>query len=547
MRVVAYCRFSSEQQRDGYSIEAQKRAIEDYCAREEHTVIDYYIDEAKSGTNDDRDAFQNMIRDSASKKFQAVIVHKLDRFARDRYDSAIYKKKLKDNGVRLISVLEPLDGSPESVMMESVLEGMAEYYSRNLSREVLKGKQEAAKQAKHNGGMIPYGFTVDHEGHYIVNPVEGPIIKDIFDKLDAGYTLASVTRYLNLKGIKTRTGNNFLRDYISRIILNPMYKGQYVYGRTSKRGVNIVVDDAIEAIVTKEVWDRVNKEALNRASNRKTPAPKGDDYVLTGYVFCAICGSHLFGFQSTKRYKTSTGAKREYSAKFYRCAKKVSRPNVKGEKVGGCDFKNIKKDELETFVIKATESIIFSDDHLSDIVDKIKAHLTERLHKSSEAAGIENELKKIKSQQDRLLDLYLAGAIDIPTFNSRKSDLASSFEYYSSKLSTAVVIDPESINLESVKSSIMSFLTSADADSFEYKKLLLSTFVDSVIVDNTNIVIYFKFDLPGTFDGSTFSCVRGQQPRHTSPYARNILLIKAIYPIDAVFDLDMGSCSIFIM
>src|SRR5690554_2580811 len=98
MRAVAYCRFSSEQQRDGYSIEAQKRAIDDYCAREGYTLIDYYVDEARSATNDDRAAFQAMIADSSSKRFQAVIVHKLDRFARDRYDSAIYKKKLKDNG-----------------------------------------------------------------------------------------------------------------------------------------------------------------------------------------------------------------------------------------------------------------------------------------------------------------------------------------------------------------------------------------------------------------------------------------------------------------
>ena len=106
MKVVAYCRYSSENQRDGYSIEAQMRAINDFCKKEGHELINTYIDEARSGTSDNREAFQQMIEDSSKKVFGAIVVHKLDRFARDRYDSAIYKKKLKDNGVRLISVLK---------------------------------------------------------------------------------------------------------------------------------------------------------------------------------------------------------------------------------------------------------------------------------------------------------------------------------------------------------------------------------------------------------------------------------------------------------
>jgi hypothetical protein len=111
------------------SIDAQLRAAEEFAKANNFSIVKTYIDRAKSATSDRRPEFQNMIRDSASGLFDICIVHKLDRFSRDKYDSAVYKRKLRANGVRLVSILENLDGSPESVILESVIEGMAEYYS----------------------------------------------------------------------------------------------------------------------------------------------------------------------------------------------------------------------------------------------------------------------------------------------------------------------------------------------------------------------------------------------------------------------------------
>ena len=130
-------RFSSDNQRSE-STDAQVRAMKEYCKRKNIEIVDIYVDEAKSATTDKRPAFQQMIADSSKRIFDAVIVHKLDRFARNRYDSAFYKRELKKNGVSLYSVLENLDDSPESIILESVLEGMSEYYSQNLSRETKK-------------------------------------------------------------------------------------------------------------------------------------------------------------------------------------------------------------------------------------------------------------------------------------------------------------------------------------------------------------------------------------------------------------------------
>lgn len=142
---VAYPRYSSDNQREE-SINAQMGAIEEYCQRKGYTLVGTYPDEAKSATTDQRPNFQRMMKDSEKGMFDVVIVHKFDRFARDRYDSAYYKRLLKKNGVRLESVLEQLDDSPESVILESVLEGMAEYYSKNLAREARKGMLENAKK-----------------------------------------------------------------------------------------------------------------------------------------------------------------------------------------------------------------------------------------------------------------------------------------------------------------------------------------------------------------------------------------------------------------
>jgi site-specific DNA recombinase len=522
MRVVGYCRFSSENQRDGYSIEAQKRAIEDHCEREAYTLVDWFVDEARSGTNDDREAFQSMIADSASKRFQAVVVHKLDRFARDRYDSAVYKKKLKDNGVRVISVLEPLDDSPESIMMESVLEGMAEYYSRNLSREVLKGKRVAAANAQHQGGMPPYGVFVKDDMTYGVVPEEAVVIREMFDLAEAGHTFAEISRQLKDKGIKNRAGNYLGKGFVARALQNPLYMGQFVFGKNSTKGTWVVVDDALEAIVTKDQFDRVNqviekrvkpyKEAQQRAIARN----KGDDYILTGIAFCGVCGSHLHGFRSHKKYKNAGGQVREYSNKFYRCAHKVSRERVLTDTITpSCSFKNIKKEDLEDFVLRATEAVIFSDKSMELIVDKVRARLKERLDANSDQAALVKEIEKIKRQQQRLLDLYLDGSMEIPTYNSRKAELASNLDFYLDKLARTQVAKPDMITLDLVKSRIAAFLKSAKADSLEYQKLLLTTFVDSVVADNENVVIYFKFPLP-TIDQDTQSFVRKRTTLSTS-------------------------------
>ena len=153
-KAVAYARYSSEMQRTE-SIDAQLRAIKTFCEQQNLDLVNNYIDEGFSARTDKRPSFLDMIEDAKEGKFDVIVVHKLDRFARNRYDFAVYRSILQKAGVTLCSVVENFDDSPEGEIMQSMIEAFAEYYSRNLGREVMKGLKENAYNGKHTGGVCP--------------------------------------------------------------------------------------------------------------------------------------------------------------------------------------------------------------------------------------------------------------------------------------------------------------------------------------------------------------------------------------------------------
>ena len=158
-----YLRYSSSNQTE-QSIEGQMHVCQDFCKRHNIRIVEMYIDRATSASKDieKRVDFLKMIKDSEKGNFNAVIVYKLDRFARSRYDSATYKYRLKRNGVQLISATENITQDPEGIILESVLEGMAEFYSAELSQKINRGMRESAMKHNSIGGAIPLGYkTVD--------------------------------------------------------------------------------------------------------------------------------------------------------------------------------------------------------------------------------------------------------------------------------------------------------------------------------------------------------------------------------------------------
>ena len=232
---VIYARYSSDNQREE-SIDAQVRACRGYAEQQGYSVIELYADRAKTGTNAKRPEFQRMIQDAKSGKFAVLLVHKFDRFSRDKYDSAFYKRELKKAGVKLKSVCEPLDDSPESIILEGMAEIVAQYHSANLSREVMKGMLENAHNCKHTGGKPPLGYDVDPATKkYVVNQREAEAVKLIFDRYIAGAGYDTIMRELNAAGYKSKLGKPFGKNSIHDILINEKYSGVYVFNRAASK------------------------------------------------------------------------------------------------------------------------------------------------------------------------------------------------------------------------------------------------------------------------------------------------------------------------
>jgi len=185
MKAAIYARYSSDGQREE-SIEGQLRECNEYAERHNMTIVSTYCDRALSARTDDRPEFQKMIRDSAKKQFDIVLVWKLDRFSRSRFDSATYRAILKRNGAKVVSATENISEGPEGIILEAMLDGISEYYSAELSVKVRRGQKENALKCKANGGNVPYGYKINSERYYEVDPLTAPIIIEVFTRYADG-------------------------------------------------------------------------------------------------------------------------------------------------------------------------------------------------------------------------------------------------------------------------------------------------------------------------------------------------------------------------
>ena len=283
---VIYARYSSHNQTE-QSIEGQLRVCHEYAQREGFTIVGEYIDRAISGKTDDRPDFQRMISDSRKRAFQYVIVYKLDRFARNRYDSAVYKHKLKQNGVKVVSAMENIGDNPEGIILEAVLEASAEYYSLELAQKIKRGKRESAMKGQFNGGTPPFGHrSVDRR--LVIDEAKAPFVKRAFEQYAAGVPKKRIVAELNAAGLRNRNGKPFGHTALQVALQNEKYIG-------IQRFSDIVIEDACPALVDRETFDKVQERIKqNRREGGKNKAKM--EYLLTGKAFCGYCGSTITGF-----------------------------------------------------------------------------------------------------------------------------------------------------------------------------------------------------------------------------------------------------------
>ena len=349
MKAIIYARYSSDSQREE-SIEGQLRECKAFAERNDITILSTYIDRAMSAKTDNRPEFQRMIADSNKKLFDAVLVWKLDRFARNRYDSARHKNTLKKNGVKVISATEQIAEDSTGILIESILEGYAEYYSAELSEKVTRGLTENALKCKYNGGGIPIGYYIDKEQHFQIDPVRAEIVRQAFTAYAEGTTIKGLVDWFNEKGIMH---NNFRKkpmkiDCVKRLLHNRRYLGEYRYK-------NIVQENAIPQIIDKLLFDKVQERL---AKNKKAPArykAVQEQYLLTTKLFCGYCGSYMVGESGTSKTKTIH--------QYYKC--------VSVKKHRGCQKKTVRKNWIEDIIMNATIKMLYDAAMFKHIINTV--------------------------------------------------------------------------------------------------------------------------------------------------------------------------------
>lgn len=366
MNIVIYARYSSHSQTE-QSIEGQLQTCYEFAKNNGHIVIGEYIDRAQSGTTDSRAEFQRMIADSDKHIFEGILVYQLDRFARNRYDSAINKAKLKKNGVRVISARENISDDASGILVEGVLESMAEYYSAELSQKIRRGMDINAEKCLSNGSNPGLGYYVDEERRFHVDPEGAAIVREIFEMYASGKTVAEITKYLNSKQVKTSQGKEFNKNSLHRLLRNKRYIGYYIYKDTETPG-------GMPRIIEDELFQRV-QHILDR--NKKAPArSRGrEEYLLTTKLFCGYCREMMTGYGGTGKSGTAYRYYACKSAKKKACRKKVvNKQKIEDRVVLEC-HKLLTDSNIEKIALAVAAAC--EADYDSSAIKRIKAAIQE--------------------------------------------------------------------------------------------------------------------------------------------------------------------------
>ena len=315
---VIYARYSCDNQTE-QSIEGQLRVCNDYAERNNILIIGTYIDRAMTGTNDMRPDFQRMLKDSGKKQWDYVIVYKLDRFSRDKYETTIHKHTLKMNGVKVLSAMENIPDSPEGIILESLLEGMNQYYSAELSQKVKRGMYETRRKGLYQGGWIPYGYKLDGR-KIVIDEERAEVVRYMFEQYALGTFVRNIIANMTMKGMLYK-GKPFVTNTVYGILKNEKYSGVYHQGEE-------VIDNMYPQIIPQALFDTVRKKiGQNHFGKRSVKTV----YLLRNKIICGYCGHPVSSEVGTSK----SGA----AVRYYRCRGDKRHRN-------GCEMHMIRKEVL---------------------------------------------------------------------------------------------------------------------------------------------------------------------------------------------------------
>lgn len=465
---IAYYRFSSHAQNEA-SIDQQREAAQNYAAAKGFTIVKEYEDRAISGTTEDRPGFQRMLSEVGKMRPAALIMWKTDRLGRDRYTLAISKKTIRDAGcqIHLVAEAVPTD-APEAVLMEGLLESMAEFYSKQLRQNTIRGMRYNAENGLYNGCKM-LGYTVDENKHYVIDPATGPVVQRIFADYASGKSLKTIVDELNEQGIRSSIGGQFTSNSLRRILHNRSYTGVYRYS-------DIVVPGAIPPLVSDELFEKA--QARFDKNKRKGPQiVSGEDgkttvprYWLTGHLFCGNCGGAMQGLSGTSK----TGAKYYY----YACAE---------QRRHRCKKRPVKKELIEWLVVQTLELTLNDSECLASLaVDAAAYH--ERYYK--DAAYIDGLVAEQKENQKALDNLVKA--IEKGIFSESTQQRLAVLEAQKKALTEAIETEKLKARMTEDEHSIKAYFqkfANANLKDPEIREMLLDYFIDKIYVYDDHLEI----------------------------------------------------------
>ena len=471
-RAVIYARYSPGPNQTEQSIEGQVRECTKYAELHDLRIVGTYVDRKISGKTDNRREFQRMIDDSEKHVFDVIILYHTDRFARNRYDSAIYKHKLKENGVELRYATTDIPKGPEGIILESIMEGWAEYYSAELSRKIKRGMRESALKCHSTGAGRCLGYRTAEDKSLVIEPEGAKAVQTVFDMYIKGKSHADICRYLNDCGFRTAQGKLFNKNSVTHIIRNKRYIGVYTYD-------DITIEDGIPAIISKDTFHLAQLEAARRKTAKRPKEPKAE-YLLSGKAFCGHCQKPLVGVSGTGK----SGNKWYY----YYCQESRAKR--------GCTKKPVKRDWLEREVVKRTVAEVLQPEVIQHIAKKCYDLQMEYRQDNSDVLFYELKLKDVRKAIKNTMHAIESG-VRTKTLPARLQELENEEEALEAELAIAKASDFV-ITADQIEFLLTQFAEPWECESEEdYHRRIIKCFVYKVFLFDDKLLIYYNVSRDG--------------------------------------------------
>ena len=456
---VIYARYSCDNQTE-QSIEGQLRVCEEYAKNNDILILDTYIDRAMTGTNDNRADFQRMIKDSAKKEWDYVLVYKIDRFSRNKYATAIHKKTLKDNGVKVIYAAESIPDTPEGIILESLLEGMAEYYSVELSQKVKRGMRETRLKGNWQGGTMPYGYKEDNRKVVIVDE-QAEVVKYIYEQYSMGVYVRDIIKSLTAKHIYHK-GDVFATNTVYGILRNSKYTGKYMLR-------DELVDKVYPRIISDELFEKVRARILKNKHGKKCTNVV---YLLRHKVKCGYCGESVIVESATPR-----DGKTRY---YYKCRGRKQRLNA-------CELSTYRKELLEKIVLKSIINELKKPKKIDEITNFLLKLQDELISTNPALKMLDNQKRQIELAISNILSAIERGVITNST-TKRLKDLEAKQE----EIDKELLIERSKTQTKTSEKTIKEFFESG----LKLEPIMLiNYFIKEIILYDDEVKIYFNSPL----------------------------------------------------